>query len=161
MSNLPDVAEAFRRLADEILNEPDVKRFVDLVAAFRAAKQEVNDLSRDVERALVDLMEGSKEMEVGPNRLEIRWSKQRRWTDNERLREKVKSLALWDAETGEARDAAGAFDVIAEVYRLGGAEARTTALKKHGLDPDDYSEGDWRATVSITPIAPTDEGSNT
>lgn len=144
-------------LLDQIKNEGDAERFLDLLLTLREVKRDLTQVWRDAEHLAADAFDGIKNADVGPYRVEVRHSKARRW-DNDSLRSAVLRVARFDPETGEARDTDTALRLVDDVFNLSGSAARTTALKRIGIDPDEYSEGDWKTSVTVNRIQP--EGSN-
>lgn len=138
-----------------IENATNTEEMLDLIVVLRDVKREVDILTRDADKIAVETLGGMKEWTIGKHAVEIRSSKQRRWTDVEGLRTRVGLVARFDPATGEERTATEAVEILTAAYRCGGAEARTTWLKQHDIDPDDYSEGTWRATcaISLAPIS--------
>lgn len=151
---IQDATREAERLLDDLKNEGDVSEFLDLVLAIREVKRRVSDLVRDADRLAAEALEGIRKETIGRHYVEVRYSKQRRWTDADGLRSAVSRIARFDPETGEERSATDAVEILCAAYRCGGAEARTTWLTQHEIDPDEYSEGDYRPTVTITPVVP-------
>lgn len=139
------------QLLATLRDETNPERFVDLLVLMRAIKRDVDVIARDAENAAIDTFGGQREWTIGRHALEVRSSKRRRWTDNDGLRSRVGLVARFDPDTGEARTADDAVAILTKAFRCGGAEARTTWLKQHDIDPDDYSEGEWSASITITP----------
>lgn len=142
-----------RALYQAALDEPDAEKFLDLLVALRTVKREVDVLVRDADRAAVDTFSGQKEWVVGSYALEVRNSRARKFTAEQSadLRAAVARHARYDMDTGEARTVDEALAVYTEAFRCGGAEARVTWLKAHDIDVDEYSTGEWRASVTIAP----------
>jgi hypothetical protein len=157
MSQANTIGKLIAQMFDDLVNETDAERFLDRHVEMRELKRDLSLAVRDAENLAAEMLEGVKDADIGKHHVEVRWSKQRRWTDNDALRAAVSRIARFDPETGEERGATDALMIFTEAFRCTGGEARTTWLKKHDIDPDEYSEGDWRASVSITGRSITDE----
>lgn len=133
---------------------------LDLLLVIREAKRLVSDEVRDAEKLVAEMLDGIKDANIGEHHVEVRYAKQRKWTpdQNEDLRRAVSLVARFDPESGEARTSEETVATMLDAYRCGGAEIRTTWMKKNDLDPDEYSTGDWKVSVLVTP-KPTEQGS--
>lgn len=151
MTTARSIAQMMEQLMNDLVNEKEAERFLDRLVELRDLKRDIGIIVRDAETLAAEMLEGVKEADIGAHHVEVRWSKQRRWTDNDGLRTQVALIARFDPDTGEERGATDALAIFTEAYRCSGGEARTTWLKKHDIDPDEYSEGDWRASVKIEP----------
>ena len=145
------------QMYEDLVNESDSERFLDRLVELRELKRDIGLAVRDGERLAAEMLEGIKDADIGKHHVEVRWAKQRKWTDNDGLRTRIGIVARFDRETGEERGATDAIEIFTKAYRCSGGEVRTTWLKEHDIDPDEYSEGDWRASVSITGKTITDE----
>jgi len=133
---------------------------LDLLLVIREAKRMVSDEVRDAEKLVAEMLDGIKDADIGEHHVEVKYAKQRKWTpeQNDDLRRAVSLIARYDRESGESRTPEETIRTFTDAYRCGGAEVRTTWMKKHDLDPDEYSAGDWKVSVLVTP-KPTDQGS--
>lgn len=153
-----EIEQPLLELLATIEAETDGEALLDHLLHVRAIKDVVNSIARDAERAAAEKLEGVKTETYGRHQVEVRWSKARRWTDADGLRSMVSRIARFDPESGEERTATEAVQILTSAFRCGGAEARMTWLKEHDIDPDEFSEGDWKSSITITPARYQGEG---
>lgn len=85
----------------------------------------------------------------GPFIVRREWVARRRQWRSADLYHDVLPHILYDSETGEARDAREAVSALGVVYGLSGYAASLQALRRLGIDPDDYCEksGSYRVEI--------------
>lgn len=127
----------------------DPERLLELLEAIRAMKGATSDACRAIEQSVAAAFDGVKDTQVGKYRVTFRWGKQRRWSDNEGLVSAVRRAAQWDQNTGEQNDAETFFAKLSSAFRLSGDNVRTTWLRDHDIDPDDYSDGPYKCSISL------------
>lgn len=140
--------------------EDAVTRAESAVAALHALTEEQNDLAELVEawrrmeqvrRDLADLlvlmqdrigeMMGDRRVVVAGVHLERAKRKRRRNWQSADLLKAVLATRRVDKETGEVE---AVEDVLRACYDLGGYNARVTALRERGIDPDEFCEVETR-----------------
>lgn len=127
----------------------DPERLLELLEAIRAMKGATADACRAIEGLVSAAFDGVKDTQVGPYQVTFRWGKQRRWSDNEGLVSAVRRMAQWDQQTGEQNDAETFFKNLTSAFRLSGDNVRTTWLRDHDIDPDDYSDGPYKCSIQL------------
>lgn len=131
----------------------DPEKAILTLLALREAKALAAEYFREAEKLVASLLKGQKEAEIGDFSVKVRFAKSRKWSaDNtEDLRNAVIRLARFEPATGEERSSEEVAKTITEAFRCGGAEARLTWLERNGIDPDEYSAGEWKPVVTIEP----------
>lgn len=155
MSNraaLDNMTLTLHEMAEEAKVSDDGERILELVETVRAMKNAAQDACRLIEMLASVAFDGEREVTVGKYQAAFRWSKQRKWTDNEELVAAVSRHVMWDKDTGEEATIQQLWTGIRGAFRLAGDNCRTTWLRDHDIDPDDFSDGPSKCAITITPI---------
>lgn len=125
-----------------------------VLAAIRDVRQDLQVLYSEVERQLLEEMGATKRFVVeGLGEVEQKRGAKRTGWDSEGLRPVVVARALderqLDEESGEYESQASAVSrVLGECARF---EWRVTALRAHGIDPDEYCHTSWAESSIVLP----------
>lgn len=110
------------------------------------------DLKAKIDSQLLERIEGAENKRIiaEGHTFTVRWSKARRAWDNDALRSAVARTVLADSD-GVARAGPDVWEQVNAAFNLAGGNARTTWLKAHGIDPDDFAGevDDAKATLDV------------
>lgn len=149
---LDHVTLILHEMEEEARASDDGERILELVEMARAMKSAAQDACRMIEKLASVAFDGEREVTVGKYQAVFRWSKQRKWTDNEQLVAAVSRQVMWNQETGEQTTPQQLWEGVRAAFRLAGDNVRTTWLRDHDIDPDDYSDGPSKCAIIITPV---------
>lgn len=128
-----------------------------ILALIRDLRADLQVIYREVERQLLDAMGDTKRFVVpGLGEIERKRGTSRTAWDSDGLRPVVVARALderqLDEESGEYESQASAVSrVLGECARF---EWRVTALRAHGIDPDEYCHTAWGdSSIALPPRA--------
>ena len=127
-----------------------VSEAAEFLAGLREEYTALATVIRNVEQAVGGLMANKRETVEGVGTLERhRDTSRRNWSHEDLLRVVLDSDRRPKGGSGDG-EVESDLDVLRAVYGLRGYNARSTALRERGIDPDEYSEHEdrgWRVSI--------------
>ena len=148
-----EMEQEAKRLAtvdpDIPMTSEEQESLLSLLEQIRVIKGLASDTCRVIEGLVTEAWQGNKDAMVGPYSVQFRWGKQRKWSDNDGLVSAVTRQAMWNQETGEVNPTEVVIHNLRSAFRLSGDNVRTTWLRDHDIDPDNYGDGPYKCSIQI------------